>query len=125
MFLYSPTSIPMSYHKVFQWSASLKFLCFNNIKMLVKNEYHRVIDVTVCSLVDLLEKLPASCLTLKMQVPLKCSYTSTKLHSITTHNFTFMCEKTSTHKRIKICSVFVGLSFLDFRIFSALKHELN
>lgn len=54
--------------------------------MLVKNEYHRVIDVTACSLVDVLEKLPVSFLTLKMQVPLKCSYTSTKLHSIMPHN---------------------------------------
>ena len=92
--------------------------------MLVRNEYH-IIDVTACSVVDVLEKLPASCLTLKMQVPLKCSYASTKLHSITPHNLTFICEKTSTHKRIKMCSVFAGLSFLDFRIFSALKHELN
>jgi hypothetical protein len=77
------------------------------------------------SVVDVLEKLPASCLILKMQVPLKCSYTSTKLHSITPRNLTFMCEKIPTHEKIKISSVFVGLSFLDFRIFLALKHELN
>jgi len=93
--------------------------------VLVKNEYHRVIDMTAHSVVDVLEKLPASCLILKMQVPLKCTYTSTKLHSITPHNLTFVCEEISTHKRIKISSVFVGLSLLEFRIFSALKHELN
>jgi len=103
----------MSYHKVFLWSAHLIFSVLITLKVLVKNEYHRVTAVTACSLVDVLEKLPASCLTLKMQVPLKCSYTSTKLHSFT------------LHKRIKICFVFVGLSFLDFKIFSALKHELN
>jgi len=96
MFLYSPTSIPMSYHQVFQWSAHFSFSVLITLKVLVKNEYRRVIDVTVCSLVDVLEKLPASYLTMKMRVPLKFSYTSTKLNSITPHNLTFMCEKTLT-----------------------------